>query len=266
MLALRKPLITGVSMNCFLNEILKRVFCIFLLFPVCTLTAKTPPLHVPAGAQWLEIRHQARCADMERLADEIEVIMVGDSISHLWTWDKPDDPYNEPYRGDEVWARYFNEPGIFNFAFDGGNCQSTLAHLNAAPLGKIHPKVAVILIGINNLRAGQEPEKVVEGILSVEEKFRSTFPGIKILQLALFPSGEKPDDSIRTAVNETNRLLHERVAELSDVTWLDLGPKLLNPDGTLPAELMPDFLHVNPKGFEIWACEMKPVLDQMRGR
>ena len=238
-------------------------FAAVLVLYAALLQAKTPPLHIPAGAEWLEIRHHFQCEKMAEWGDQIEVMMVGDSITHLWTWDKPNDPANEPYRGDEVWAKWFGEPKYFNFAFDGGNWQSTLAHLDAAPLGKIDPKVAVILVGINNLRAGDSPESVADGIVAVEEKFRKTFPKIKILQLAIFPSGEKSDDPIRIRVNETNRILKERIAGKEDILFLDIGPKLLLPDGTISPEIMPDFLHVNPKGFEIWGEEMKPVLDSL---
>ena len=224
----------------------------------------TAPLHVPAGVHWLDIRFERRCHDMAALGDKIEVIMLGDSITHLWTWDKPNDPANEPYRGDAVWARYFDEPVVFNFAFDCGTTQSTLARLDAAPLSAIHPKIAVVLIGTNNVSAAETPEEIVRGITAIEDKLRSAFPGIRILQLALFPRGESPNDPKRAAVAAVNRVLRERVAESDDVTFFDLGPKLLRQDGTIPADIMPDFLHVNPKGFEIWGREMKPVLDRLR--
>ena len=225
---------------------------------------KTAPLHVPAGVPWLNVRFEKKCADMVESGEKIDVIMLGDSITHLWTWDKPDDPVNEPYRGDAIWARYFDEPGVFNFAFDGGTTQTTLARLDAAPLSAIDPKVAVVLIGTNNVSGGETPEQIVKGIETIENKLRSAFPGIHILQLALFPRGESPDDPKRRIVNETNRILRNQVADASDVTFLDLGPQFLRPDGTIPADIMPDFLHVNPKGFEIWGKEMKPILDRLR--
>ena len=226
---------------------------------------KTPPLHVPAGAQWLDIRHSAKCEEMRKRGKEIDTIMLGDSITHLWSWDKPNDPYNEPYRGDEVWGRYFNDPGILNFAFDSGTIQSTIAHLDTAPLSEISPRVAVILIGVNNIRAGNTPQSVAEGIVSVENRLRQAFPGIRILQLAIFPTGQYPNDPNRTRATETNRLLREMIADAGDVTFLDIGPDLLEPNGEISPDIMPDFLHVNPTGFEIWAQKMKPVLDRLRG-
>jgi len=37
------------------------------------------------------------------------------------------------------------------------------------------------------------------------------------------------------------------------VTFLDIGDKFLQPDGTLSKDIMPDLLHPNEKGYEIWA-------------
>ena len=46
------------------------------------------------------------------------------------------------------------------------------------------------------------------------------------------------------------------------VTYLDIGDKFLQPDGTLTADIMPDFLHPSAKGYEIWADAIQPVIDK----
>ena len=43
---------------------------------------------------------------------------------------------------------------------------------------------------------------------------------------------------------------------------MDIGDKFLQPDGTLSADIMPDFLHPSPKGYVIWADAIQPVIDQ----
>ena len=47
------------------------------------------------------------------------------------------------------------------------------------------------------------------------------------------------------------------------VRFLDIGPKFLELDGTLPRSIMPDLLHPNAKGYQIWADAMEPTLDEM---
>ena len=59
----------------------------------------------------------------------------------------------------------------------------------------------------------------------------------------------------------------ESIKQLDDdgktVKYLDIGDKFLEPDGTLPKSIMPDALHPNEKGYEIWAEAVKPTLDEM---
>jgi len=47
------------------------------------------------------------------------------------------------------------------------------------------------------------------------------------------------------------------------VRFLDIGPQFLEADGTLPKSIMPDLLHPNEKGYQIWAAAMEPTLAKM---
>jgi lysophospholipase L1-like esterase len=125
------------------------------------------------------------------------------------------------------------------------------------------------MIGTNN--TGFEPDKVtprntvpqtIEGVKAVVQGLRTKLPRTKVLLLAIFPRGEKPDFPQRLQVNEINRSL----AQLDDgkmIRYLDIGPKFLTPDGILTKEIMPDFLHPNLHGYEIWADAMRPTLTEM---
>jgi lysophospholipase L1-like esterase len=41
------------------------------------------------------------------------------------------------------------------------------------------------------------------------------------------------------------------------ITFLDIGRQFLGPDGSIPRELMGDFLHPTEKGYAIWAAALK---------
>ena len=50
-----------------------------------------------------------------------------------------------------------------------------------------------------------------------------------------------------------------RIAKLADdktVFWLDLNESFLDDSGRLSKDIMPDFLHPNEKGYQIWAEAM----------
>jgi lysophospholipase L1-like esterase len=104
--------------------------------------------------------------------------------------------------------------------------------------------------------------ETVEGVKAIVRDLRAKMPGAKILLLAVFPRGEKPDNPQRVQVNDINR----GIVSLDDgknVRYLDIGPKFLTADGTLTKEVMPDFLHPNSHGYEIWADAMRATFNEM---
>lgn len=46
------------------------------------------------------------------------------------------------------------------------------------------------------------------------------------------------------------------------IRYLDIGDKFLQ-DGSVPADIMVDGVHLTKKGYEIWAESMNPLLKQM---
>ena len=93
-------------------------------------------------------------------------------------------------------------------------------------------------------------------------------PKTKILLLAIFPRGEKPGPQ-----REKNAKASELAAKMADgkldpedmIHYLDIGPKFLEPDQSLSKEIMPDYLHLTPKGYKIWAEAIEPKLKELMG-
>ena len=123
------------------------------------------------------------------------------------------------------------------------------------------------MIGTNN--TGKETNdsprnsssEVIEGVQAVVARIRNKLPDTKILLLAIFPRGTF-DNPQRAEVALINTVL----AKLDDgktVRFLDIGPQFLKADGTLPKTIMPDLLHPNEKGYQIWAAAMEPTLAEM---
>ena len=132
-----------------------------------------------------------------------------------------------------------------------------------AALGEIDgikPGVAVLMIGTNNV-SSNTADDIADGIKTIVRRLREKLPDTKILLLAVFPRGEKPNPG-RDKIDEVN----EKIASLADgktVTYLDIGKHFLDEDGTIPKEIMPDFLHLSPKGYRAWADAMEPTLWEM---
>jgi beta-glucosidase len=144
-----------------------------------------------------------------------------------------------------------------------------LWRLDHGEVDGLHPKVVVLMIGTNNTgfeRDGftrrNSPAEAAEGVKAIVDDLRRKLPEARILLLAVFPRSHLPTDPARREVAAIN----QRIAGLDDgrhVRYLDIGSRFLTADGTLEPEIMPDYLHPSPHGYEIWAQAMQPTLDDL---
>ena len=149
-----------------------------------------------------------------------------------------------------------------DIGISGDRTQHLLWRYDRGELDGYKAKVGVLMIGTNNLGGKMSPEQTIEGVTCVVRKIREKQPDMKLLLLAVFPRGEQPDDAFRAQIKTVN----EGIAKLDDgehVKYLDIGPKFLDDKGVLAKEIMPDALHPNEKGYQIWAEAIKDVVDEM---
>ncbi len=181
---------------------------------------------------------------------KIDLLFLGDSITEGWG-------------NNAVWQKHYAPLNAANFGIGGDTTQNVLWRILNGEIEGISPKAAVLMIGTNNFGLhGDQPEAVARGILTLVQTLRKKLPKTKVLLLGIFPRDEKPNTDFRRRIRKVN----DQIAALDDrknVRFLDLGPKFLAADGTLPKETMPDALHLSEKGYEIWADTMDPLLKEM---
>jgi lysophospholipase L1-like esterase len=117
------------------------------------------------------------------------------------------------------------------------------------------------MIGTNNMR-GHSAEQIAGGVKAIVEELRKQKPEMKILVLGIFPRSARATDKIRDKVKATNAL----IARLDDgkmVFYKDIGEKFLEKDSSLDRQVMPDYLHLSEKGYEIWATAIKDDLQKL---
>lgn len=205
---------------------------------------------VPRKDAWWIQRHEAMNARVAK--GNVDLIFIGDSITQGWEGN-----------GKQVWDEFYGKRNAVNLGIGGDQTQHVLWRLVNGNIKGISPKLAVVMIGTNNVHAFQ-PEEIAAGVKAIVHKLRAELPDTKVLVLAIFPRGPNKEDRLRQAVDKTNALL----ANLGDgktVRFLDIGPKFLADDGTLSKEIMPDLLHLSPKGYRIWAEAIEPVVAEVLG-
>ncbi len=182
-----------------------------------------------------------------------ELLFIGDSITHAWE-----------NGGKEVWNKYYASRKAFNLGIGGDRTQHVLFRLENGNIDGIHPKLAVVMIGTNNSNQDDNTaEEIAEGISAIVKQLRVKLPKTKVLVLGVFPRGETPTPQ-REKIAKVNRLI-AKLADGKTVYVLDIGIHFLQADKTIRKEIMPDYLHLTPRGYEIWAVAIEGTLRELLG-
>ena len=209
---------------------------------------KPIPREGPAYEQFLELNKR-----VQESQGQAEVIFVGDSITQGWEGN-----------GKAVWAKYYAPRHALNLGIGSDHTQHVLWRLDHGNLDGLKPKVAVVLIGVNNIPDDHNtPRQVLEGVTAVVRTLREKLPQTKVLLLGIFPFRED-FCAQRAKALQVNQALHK----LDDGQWirfLDFGYLFIQPDGKISKDMMRDFLHPSAMGYSVWAKAMEPDLAAMLG-
>ncbi len=181
--------------------------------------------------------------------DQVDVLFIGDSITAGWDW--------------QLWEQYFKPLNAANFGIGGDGTANVLWRLQHGAIGQLQPKLIVLLIGVNNFALYNEtPEQVALGVTAVVKQLQLAWPGSKILLNGVFPFEEKADSPKRAMVKKLNNII-AALGDNKQVFFKNYGARILQDDGSISTDIMADFLHPTPKGYQVWADAMLPDIKQL---
>jgi lysophospholipase L1-like esterase len=214
---------------------------------------------------WWRERHEAKLAELRRVRPNL--IFLGDSITQDWEYDGPEDWR----RFVPVWQRFYGGRNAVNLGFKGDTTASLLWRIRNGEVDGIAPKVAIVLIGANNLgRLHWPAADTLLGIDTILLELRRRLPATRVLLLGVLPSERSAWISETTLA--INRVLEARYRHDSAVTFLDTGYVFIR-DGRLDTSLFLDPylrppdppLHPSAQGQAAMAAAMEPVLSGLLG-
>ena len=226
---------------------MKRLLIAALLAASFTSASAGPTTVADDGNYRPRLNYQAYFGDYlaVKKGRPVDLIFIGDSITEQWRWGA----------GNPVWKQHFEERA-FDFGLGSDKTQHTLWRLENIDLAGVAPKVAVVMIGTNNVT--DTPEEIAAGVKAVIGATQKKFPGIKVVLMSLLPNlraGEK--------MAEANGLL-AAMADKKTVTYVDLAARF-TPEGDNWKGLSRDKLHLTAEGYEMWAAELEARLPALVG-
>jgi tetratricopeptide (TPR) repeat protein len=159
-------------------------------------TTASPP---PSADSWR--RHEALMA--RRPDGPIDLLLVGDAMAEHWP--------------DELWAPLT----VFNFGVKADKTQHALWRLQQLPPASVNCRHALILLGANNMVAGDTTAGIMAGVAAVQAAVVRAAPRAKVYVIATPPCGLgcKLRGEARTKVNAA-------LAGLEGVATIDVAEML----------------------------------------
>jgi beta-glucosidase len=226
-----------------------------IALPQATPPVATPPPLPPAHSAvtpaardgWAHERFLAINETIKSMK-QVDVILLGDSITQGWEAE-----------GQAAWEAHFSLRRAVNLGIGGDRTQNVLWRLENGNVAGIRPQLAILMIGTNNSNGDDNSvAEIADGITAIVKTMRRKLPKTKILLLGIFPRGEQPNHQ-RGKLLQVNQII-SKLHDGQSIHYMDIGHVFVNADGSISPDIMPDGLHLSPRGYELWAQTMEPTL------
>lgn len=188
---------------------------------------------------------------VETIVDD-NYLFLGDSITEQYDLDK-----------------FFDDYKVVNSGVSGDYTSSILKDMKKR-VYDYNPSKIFLLIGINDLRAGKDNEKIISNVEEIIKLIKENRPYSEIYLESIYPINKTDDDIVLDNVREikfdnseiayVNSLLEELALDL-DVVYVDLFNKLIDDDGNFSVSYTKDGLHVSDKGYDVITNELMKYIE-----
>jgi lysophospholipase L1-like esterase len=239
-------------------------------------------------------RHKEFLKRIEQSKGAGNVIFLGDSITHGWEGQKAWQEYFGSFKpvnlgigGDQtghvLWRITDGHEldqlkpkaavimiGTNNIG--GHSAQQIAGGIQAIveELKRQKPEIKILVLGVFPRGSGNDAEKTVEqiseGVKPINEELKKDKPDIERLNVLVRnlaqQKGTIPAAKLNKKVSEINAI----IAKLDDgktVFYKDIGKGFLDQNGGLSGDIMPDYLHLSAKGYDIWGKSIKGDLEKL---
>ncbi len=216
---------------------------------------------------WWRARHDAKLAELHR--GPVDLVFLGDSITQ--DYERAGAPDWQDFK--PVWDRFYGDRHALNLGFSGDATSHLLWRIDHSEIDGIAPKVAVILIGANNLGRLHWPlPDDVAGIAKVVDSTRQRLPRTQVLLMSVLPSVRSDWASQTTAAINAELARLYGGNKVANVTFVDVSA-VFTRNGTVDRALFLDPLltppgpplHPTAQGQALMAAAIEPTLARLMG-
>ncbi|HJQ25523.1 MAG TPA: GDSL-type esterase/lipase family protein [Blastocatellia bacterium] len=194
-----------------------------------------------------------------------DVYFLGDSITRRWG--TSDEQYKDFLAN---WRQNFFGWNAADFGWGGDTTQNILWRLANGELDNVNPKVIVVMAGTNNVgklspQGDNDPRvaDITRGIKAILDVCRQKAPTATIILMGITPRNDNM--AVMPIINKIN----DNIARLADgkkIRFVNLNDRLADASGKLYEGMTTaDGLHLDVKGYQVWADALKPIFTELLG-
>jgi lysophospholipase L1-like esterase len=132
------------------------------------------------------------------------------------------------------------------------------------------PDIKVLLLGVfprgSSGDAERSLQQITDGVKPINEELKKEKPDLKRLNGLVKNLAQQPGTIPAAKLNKKIGEINAIIAKLDDgktVFFKDIGKDFLDQNGGLSGEVMPDYLHLSPKGYDIWGKAIKADIEKL---
>jgi lysophospholipase L1-like esterase len=195
----------------------------------------------------------------------IDIYFEGDSITRRWGTS------DEQYKAFLAnWRENFFGWNAADFGWGGDTTQNILWRLKNGELDNVNPKIIVVMAGTNNVgklsSQGSEDPRVADiarGIKAILDICQLKAPNATLVLMGITTRNDNM--AVMPIINQINDNI-ARFADGKKIKYLNINDRLADKDGKLFEGMANrDGLHLDIKGYQVWADALKPIFTELLG-
>lgn len=180
--------------------------------------------------------------DSIKLPPKNAVLFIGSSTFTKWT---------------DV-QTYFPDHTIINRGFGGSSLPNVINYI-ADIVYPYYPKQVVIYCGENDFAAGVSAAVVVDRVKQLFGLIRQKYPKAQLTFISIKPSPSR--EKYWPLMMDANKKIVEIIAKMKRASYINTYDAMFDLEGKIMTDIfLSDKLHMNAKGYAIWAKIMEPYL------